>query len=49
MFESHFQTKGLILEQRAYKRAEMPLLNSSLNDESLEDRNINLLKAPGND
>ena len=31
MFEPHFQTKGLILEQKAFRRAEMPLFNSPHN------------------
>ena len=49
MFEPHFQTKGLFLEQRAFRRAEMPQIDSSNNFELTEIRNKILLKAPGND
>ena len=34
MFETHFQTKGLILEHRAFRKSEMPLLFDKLENKS---------------
>ena len=49
MFEPHFQTKGLILEQRAFRSAEMPQIDCSHYYDMEENKSILLLKAPGND
>ena len=35
MFEPHFQTKGLILEQKAFIRAEMPQIDQEINNSVL--------------
>lgn len=49
MFESHFKTKGIILEQRTFSSFDMPHCTSDCNTESFETKDISLFKSAKSD